>query len=107
MAGQIGQMFTMVVYAQLIVENCKIYDMDEVMVDQMFHYMVKDFSKYAHAQILNHINTETQEKFLTMMMKKAVINLEQEKLLWKDYVLPNCGAYVMNESRINTEPVEF
>ena len=43
----VGEMFTLVVYGQLMLENAKIYDVDDELVDQIFDFMVRDFSKFA------------------------------------------------------------
>ena len=43
----VGEMFTLVVYGQLILENAKIYEVETELLDQIFDFMVRDFSKFA------------------------------------------------------------
>jgi acyl-CoA dehydrogenase len=42
-----GEMFTLVVYGQLVLENAKIYGVETEVIDQIFDFMVRDFSKFA------------------------------------------------------------
>ncbi|NVM02516.1 MAG: acyl-CoA dehydrogenase, partial [Candidatus Helarchaeota archaeon] len=42
-----GQLFTIVPYGQLIIENAKKYNIDDDLLDQIFDFMIRDFSKYA------------------------------------------------------------
>lgn len=43
----LGQMFTLVVYGQLVLENARICTIDDDNIDQIFEFMVRDFSAYA------------------------------------------------------------
>jgi len=40
----LGELFTLVAYGQLILENAKIYGVYDELVDQIFDFMVRDFS---------------------------------------------------------------
>ena len=42
----VGQLFTLVAYGQLILEEAKIVGLDIDLVDQIFEFMVRDFSKF-------------------------------------------------------------
>ena len=42
-----GEIFALVVYAQLILENAEIYEIDADLLDQIFDFMVRDMSKHA------------------------------------------------------------
>ena len=42
-----GEIFALVVYAQLILENSRIYGIEDDLLDQIFEFMVRDLSKYA------------------------------------------------------------
>ena len=42
-----GEIFALVVYAQLILENAPIYGIDDDLLDQIFDFMVRDMSKFA------------------------------------------------------------
>jgi len=43
----VGEIFTLTVYAQLLLENAEIYAIDRELVDQIFDVMVRDFSRFA------------------------------------------------------------
>ncbi len=92
----LGEMFTLVVYAQLILENCKIYKMENDMVDQIFEFLVRDFAQFALTQINNAVNTEMQEKYLFDLLKKPVKDSAREMRLWEKHISVLNGAYVMN-----------
>jgi acyl-CoA dehydrogenase len=42
-----GEIFALVVYGQLILENANIYGVSDDLVDQIFDFMVRDFSRHA------------------------------------------------------------
>jgi acyl-CoA dehydrogenase len=41
----VGELFTLVVYGQLILENAAILSIEDELVDQIFDFMIRDFSK--------------------------------------------------------------
>ena len=43
----LGELFTLVAYGQLILEKYKMKDLDEDLLEQIFDFMVRDFSKFA------------------------------------------------------------
>lgn len=93
----LGEMLTLIVYAQLIMENAKIMKIDDTLTDCIFGFLVKDFSKFAVAQISNYISTDEQEKYLYQLIKKPAIDPAREQKVWDDHVKALNGAYVMNE----------
>jgi acyl-CoA dehydrogenase len=92
-----GEMFTMIPYAQLILENMAIYNIDPAVVDEIFSFIVKDFSQFALAVYSNHENTPEQEKMLLSMIKKPALDEAKFKQVWEKYVLSLKDQYVMNE----------
>jgi len=93
----LGEMFTLVVYAQLILENLRHYQIDNVVVDQIFSFMVREFAQFALHQLSNFINSESQQKYLKLMMKTPDISPTREQELWENHVAKLIGAYTMNE----------
>jgi acyl-CoA dehydrogenase len=89
----LGEMFTIIVYSQLIMENCKIYAIADELVDQIFGCMVRDFSQFALAQVSNFQNSEPQENYLFKMMKKPQIDVKAGAKLWNEQVKPLAGSY--------------
>ncbi len=65
-----GQLFTLIVYAQLILENAKIYGTDADLLEQIFAFLVRDFSAFALQMVLAYDNTEEQESRYYAMIKK-------------------------------------
>lgn len=93
----LGEMFTLIVYAQLILENSKIYQVEDDLLDHIFNLLVRDFSQFALTQATNYINSEEQEKYLhKIMLTKPVIDPALEKRLWDEHVSVLNGAYEMN-----------
>jgi acyl-CoA dehydrogenase len=92
----LGEMFTLIVYAQLVLENAKIYELDDAVVDQMFDVMVRDFSKFALQLYSKPSSTEEQMGFCMKMVRKPTADQERYQKVWKEHVLALDGAYEMN-----------
>jgi acyl-CoA dehydrogenase len=92
-----GQLFTLVVYAQLILENARIHRLDVDLREQIFAFLISDFSTFALQMILNHENTAEQEAIYSSMMKKPAMNTAVTARVWADqvYVLRDC--YTMQD----------
>lgn len=93
----LGEIFTMIVYGQLVMEGAKHNDVDDIIIDQIFSYFVKDISGYALIQINGQENSVEQEDYLRKIMKKPAMNKEQEDKIWQEYVQVLDGKYVMNQ----------
>ncbi len=99
-----GEIYTMIVYAQIVLEGAKLKKVHEGLIDQMFASFVKDINKYALAQLNSQNNTEEQEKFLKeLALIKPVIDKEKDMKFWKEFVEVLDGAYVMNGAVIGVE----
>ncbi len=92
----LGEMFTLVVYGQLILENAKIYEMEERLVDQIFDFMVRDFSKFALALFSKAGTTEAQMVYLQKMIKKPAVDYDRFAHIWENHVLALKDLYEMN-----------
>ncbi|MDP3284721.1 MAG: acyl-CoA dehydrogenase, partial [Desulfobacterales bacterium] len=93
----LGELFTLVAYGQLIIENSIIYKVDYDLVDRIFDFMVRDFSKYALQLYSKPGSTQTQMELGLGMIKKPALDEERFKRVWEKYVYPLKGAYQMNE----------
>ena len=91
----IGDMFTLVPYAQLILENAKIYDLDEALLDQIFDFLVRDFSKFALEFHNKPSSTDKQMEYCRKIMRKSNVDNERYMNVWKQVHALN-GAYEMN-----------
>lgn len=91
-----GELFTNIAYAQLILESARISEVEPEVVDQIFDFLVRDFSAAALRMILEQENTEAQEAQLQRMLKKPARDRERFERVWNDHVLVLKGAYEMN-----------
>ncbi|MDW7739771.1 MAG: acyl-CoA dehydrogenase [Bacillota bacterium] len=91
----LGEMFTLVVYGQLILENAEIYQTDLALVDQIFDFMVRDFSKFALNLYSKASTSETQMAYLQQMFKKPAVDTDQFNKVWNEQVLSLRGSYEM------------
>ncbi len=92
----IGEMFTLVPYAQLILENAKIMKTDELLINQIFDFLVRDFSKFALEMHNRPSSTEKQMEYCMRMIQKPEVDFNRTKTIWKDYVYKNVDVYEMN-----------
>ena len=92
----VGDIFTLIPYAQLILENAKIYEIDEAILDQIFDFMVRDFSKYALELHNKPSSTEAQMSYCRKMIRKPNSDNERYMKVWTKYVYSQKGEYEMN-----------
>lgn len=91
-----GELFTLIVYAQLILENSKIYTINADLLEQIFSFLVKDFSAHALQMILNYQNSEQQHELFTSMLKKPVIDETVNNRVWEQHVFALKDQYNMS-----------
>jgi acyl-CoA dehydrogenase len=94
----LGEMFSIVVYGQLILEQASISRTDSDILNQMFDFMVRDFAQFAMQIYGNHSSRDAQRDYcVKIMLIKAVPNSEQYYRVWQQYVSVLNGEYAMNE----------
>jgi acyl-CoA dehydrogenase len=94
----VGEMFSIVVYGQLILEQASISGIDSAILNQMFDFMVRDFAQFAMQIYGNHSSKDAQRDYcVKIMLIKAVPNSEQYNSVWEQYVSVLDGEYAMNE----------
>jgi len=91
------EIFTLIVYGQLILENASIYKIDQDIVDQIFDFMVRDFSNFALEMHNKPSSTPEQMDFCTNMLKKPAVEEVRYQRVWKDYVHALNGLYEMSD----------
>lgn len=100
----IGEIFTTIVYGQLVLEGALLNDVDEELINQIFKYFIDDINKYALLQLNQQHNTEVQADYLrTIALMGREVNKELDEKFWKEFVEVHDGAYVMNESVIGSD----
>jgi acyl-CoA dehydrogenase len=92
----LGELFTLVAYGQLIIENAKIYKVEDEFIDQIFDFMVRDFSRFALQLYSKTSSTDAQMEICLKIIKKPVRDAERFDRIWSKYVEPLNNAYEMN-----------
>ena len=93
MAG--GELFALVVYAQLILENARLYSIEADLVDQIFDFLVRDFAESALQLYSKAGSTAEQMGWCLQMIKKPEHDARRYDAVW-ERVLALDGAYEMN-----------
>jgi acyl-CoA dehydrogenase len=92
----LGELFTLVVYGQLVLENARIYGVDDDVVDQIFDFMVRDFSRFALQLHGKPSSTPQQMDYCMRMIRKPAVDEARYQRVWRDHVYALKGAYEMN-----------
>jgi acyl-CoA dehydrogenase len=92
----LGELFTLVVYGQLILENARLYAVDDDTVDQVFDCMVRDFSKYALQLYSKPSSTPAQMELCLKMIRKPAADTARSARVWQNAVYALRDAYEMN-----------
>jgi acyl-CoA dehydrogenase len=93
----LGQMFTLVVYGQLVLENAKIQGIDDDTIDQMFEFMVRDFSAFALQLRDKPSATRLQQWHCKRMIRRPAVDTARFDRVWQERVKVLQGKYTMHE----------
>ncbi|MCP4116118.1 MAG: acyl-CoA dehydrogenase [Desulfobacteraceae bacterium] len=93
----VGDIFTLVAYGQLILENKARFDVEDDLMDEIFDVMVRDFSKYALELFSKPSSSDAQKEYCMKMIKSPVPNAERFDKIWKEHVYALKGQYTMND----------
>jgi len=91
-----GELFTLVVYGQLILENAKIYNIPVEVLEQIFDFMVRDFSCFALEFHNKPSSTDAQMEYARKMIRKPVVDEARYQKVWNERVYAMKGQYQMN-----------
>ena len=91
----VGQLFALVPYAQLILEEAQMARVDEPLLDEIFALLVRDFNTYAVELHDKAATTDEQARFAMRMIRRPVNDRGRYEQVWKEHVLPLNGAYQM------------
>ena len=95
----LGELFTLCVYGQCILEESKLTNVDDDLIDQIFDFLVRDFSKYAlQLYSKNGSTVAQQDACFKMIMKQSCTDddANRSERIWKE-VEKLDGAYEMNK----------
>jgi len=91
----VGELFTLVVYGQLVLENAKIWKIETDLIDQIFEVLVSDFSKFALQIYSKSSSTEKQTEYALKMIKKPIADTERTNRIWEQHVYALKDKYEM------------
>ncbi len=92
----LGELFTLVVYGQLIIEKSRMDKIENDLLDQIFDVMIRDFSKFALQIYTKPGTTEKQMALCMAMIKKPIANRECFLNIWENHVYCLKDNYEMN-----------
>ena len=92
----VGEIFTLVVYGQLIIESAKMENVADDLLDAIFSVFVRDFSRYALDIYGKATSTEVQKEECLKMIKSPVADQAQFDRVLDAYVYSLVDEYVMN-----------
>ena len=92
----LGELFTLVAYGQLIIEKLNMEGGDEELLDQIFDFMVRDFSKFALQLYSKPSSTEDQMALCMAMVNKPEVNTARFSKIWQERVYTLRDTYEMN-----------
>jgi len=97
----VGEMFSIVVYGQLILEQAKISNLDQDIINQMFDFMVRDFASFG-LQIYGKATTNAVQRGYVreIMLLMAIPDAAQYEKIWKDYVIALKDEYEMTDRKV-------
>jgi acyl-CoA dehydrogenase len=93
----VGEIFTLVVYGQLILENAALLDLPDDLVDQIFDFMVRDLSRFALQLHSKPSTTEPQMACCLKLIRKAHVDAARSQRVLETQVYSLKGAYSMDE----------
>jgi len=92
----LGELFTLVAYGQLIIEKARMGGMGDDLLEQIFDFMVRDFSKFALQLYTKTSSTEAQMEGCLKMIRKPVVDGQRFQRVWQNAVLTLTDSYEMN-----------
>ena len=92
----LGELFTLVAYGQLILENARLKGLADDVIDQIFDFMVRDFSKFA-LQLYSKPSASVPQRVLAkQMLMRPAPDPKRQARVWQTHVASLDGAYAMN-----------
>jgi len=91
----LGELFTLVAYGQLILEGAGLQRVDDHLIDQIFDFMVRDFSRHALDLYSTSSTTPEQAEHCLKMIHRPAQDDERFESVWKNHVMTKVDAYEM------------
>ncbi|MBT6612811.1 MAG: acyl-CoA dehydrogenase, partial [Deltaproteobacteria bacterium] len=93
----VGDCFCLVAYGQLILENKTIFEVSDALMDEIFDFMIRDFSKYALTIYSKPSNSDLQRELSMKIIKAPLANAERFDSIWQEHVYALKGQYKMRD----------
>ncbi|MDZ4725680.1 MAG: acyl-CoA dehydrogenase [Leptospira sp.] len=93
----IGELLTLIIYGQLILEHAEFDKTDNETMDMIFHVFVRDFSKFAAELSGKEKISEEKSKLCLLLVKKAHYDETAINSFYKDRVLSLKDTYTMKD----------
>ncbi|MFJ4776269.1 acyl-CoA dehydrogenase family protein [Streptomyces sp. NPDC088762] len=90
----VGQLFALVVHGQLILEQARLTDLDESVLDELFSVLVRDFSGHAVELYGKDSATAAQQDWALAAVRRPVVDEARAARVWAR-VEALAGAYEM------------
>ena len=90
----IGDIFTLIVYGQLILEQAKLLDLGTDVVDAIFEFLIRDFSAAVIVMHGKTASTPAQQEWAIGALRKPIVNTALAESVWAD-VVSLADAYTM------------
>ena len=91
-----GELFTLIVYGQLILEQAKLMELSPIIIDQIFELMVEDFARFALDFYHKPRATEKQLAYAQQMIKRPHYSPAAKAKIWHEQILSLKGTYEMS-----------
>ena len=92
----LGELFTLVAYGQLIIEKFQLDNFDADILEQIFDFMIRDFSRYALNLYSKTNTTAPQKYFCKRMIRKPDKNTDRSKRVLQNHIYSLKDQYEMN-----------
>lgn len=92
----LGEMFTLVAYGQLIIEKFNMDQFEEDLLEQIFDFMVRDFSENALKLYSKTDTTDIQMDYCQKIIKKPARDTERFSRIWEKHIISLKDSYEMN-----------
>ena len=90
----VGELFTLVVYGQLILENA--LQLEDDLLNQIFDVLIRDFSKFA-LQLYSKTSSTQRQRWLSLrLIAKPAANPQASEAVLQKYVYALKNSYTMN-----------
>ncbi len=82
----VGDIFTLIVYGQLILEQADLVDLEADAVDAIFEFLIRDFSTAVTALHTKPASTQAQQQWALGAIRKPAEQPELSERMWKQVV---------------------